>query len=48
MDKVWLVSPAGELREVEAREETLVPMLVAGWRQSPPPEEEERIDGESA
>lgn len=48
MDKVWLVSPAGELRQVEAREETLVPMLVAGWRQCQPPEEEETIDGEPA
>jgi len=48
METVWLISPAGERRQVEAREDILVPLLVAGWRQCPPPAEEERIDGESA
>jgi hypothetical protein len=45
MDKVWLVSPEGVTREVEAREEILVPLLVAGWRQCPPPDEKETNDG---
>ena len=49
METVWMVSPEGVIQEVEAREETLVPLLVAGWRQCPPPpEEEETEDGEPA
>ena len=42
---VWLVPPfgQGEPREVEATPAVLVPMLVAGWSQCPPPNAKEEV-----
>ena len=37
-DKVWLRSPEGEEREVEATPGVLVPLMVAGWKQFFPEE----------
>ena len=38
MDWVFMQSPQGEVREVEATTESLTPLMVAGWRQvSAPP-----------
>ena len=44
-DRVWLAPPhgQGEPEEVEARREILVPRLVAGWSQCPPPEKTEEV-----
>ena len=38
-DKVWLAPPfgVGELKEVDATPEVLVPLLTAGWNQCEPP-----------
>ncbi len=38
MDKVQMCSPDGEVREVEATPEVLVPLMVAGWNQVQPAE----------
>ncbi len=39
-DRVWLRPPdGGEPKEVEATPEVLVPLLVQGWSQCPPPQE---------
>lgn len=38
-DTVWMQPPdGGEAEEVSATPETLVPLMVAGWRQCAPPE----------
>jgi hypothetical protein len=37
MDWIFLESPTGEVREVEATAAALTPLLVAGWRQVPAP-----------
>ena len=37
MDWVFLESPTGELREVEATAAALTPLMVAGWHQVPAP-----------
>ena len=37
MDWVFMQSPQGELREVEATAAALTPLMVAGWRQVPAP-----------
>ena len=37
MDWVFMQSPQGELREVEATTEALTPLMVAGWHQVPAP-----------
>ena len=36
-DKVFMKSPAGEIREVEATPEVLTPLMAAGWHQYHPP-----------
>ena len=37
MDWVFMQSPQGEVREVEATTEALTPLMVAGWHQVPAP-----------
>ena len=37
MDWVFMESPTGEVKEVEATAATLTPLMVAGWRQVPAP-----------
>ena len=37
MEWVFLRSPEGEVREVEATLERLSPLLAQGWHQVPPP-----------
>ena len=37
MDWVFMESPEGEVKEVEATTETLTPLMVAGWHQVPAP-----------
>jgi len=37
MDWVFMKSPEGEVKEVEATAAELTPLMVAGWRQVPPP-----------
>ena len=37
MDWVFMESPQGEVREVEATTEALTPLMVAGWHQVPAP-----------
>jgi len=32
-DKVFLKSPSGEIREVEATPEALTPLMASGWHQ---------------
>lgn len=43
--RVWLRPPfrQGEPKEVEAKPEILVPLLVAGWSQCPPPNTKEEV-----
>ncbi len=51
MTTVWMRSPAGEVKEVVATPEILVPLLVQGWSQceAPAPKRKEKqTDGESA
>ena len=38
-EKVFMLSPDGEVHEVEATPEQLVPRMVLGWRQCDPREE---------
>ena len=41
-DHVYLQAPyGGEIREVEAKPEILIPLLVAGWHQVPAPADQE-------
>ncbi len=35
MDSIFMKSPSGEVREVEATAAALTPLMVAGWRQVP-------------
>lgn len=37
MDWVFMQSPTGEVKEVEATAAALSPLMVAGWRQVPGP-----------
>ena len=37
MDWIFMRSPQGEVKEVEATSEALTPLMVAGWIQVPPP-----------
>jgi hypothetical protein len=37
MDWVFMQSPQGEVKEVEATTEALTPLMVAGWHQVPAP-----------
>ena len=37
METVYMRSPSGEVKEVEATTETLTPLMVAGWHQVPAP-----------
>jgi hypothetical protein len=37
MDWIFLESPTGEVREVEATAAALTPLMVAGWHQVPAP-----------
>ena len=37
MDWIFMQSPQGEVREVEATAEQLTPLMVAGWHQVPAP-----------
>ena len=37
MDWVFMQSTEGEVKEVEATAAALTPLMVAGWRQVPPP-----------
>jgi hypothetical protein len=37
MDWVFMQSPEGEVKEVEATAAALTPLMVAGWRQVPAP-----------
>jgi len=56
MDSVFMRSPEGEVKEVEATVEKLTPLMVAGWHQVPAPvvanqkpvvaAEEEKLHGE--
>jgi hypothetical protein len=56
MDSVFMRSPEGEVKEVEATAEKLTPLMVAGWHQVPAPAaanqkpvvaaEEEKLHGE--
>lgn len=43
--RVWLRPPFGQggPKEVEAKPEILVPLLVAGWSQCPPPNTKEEV-----
>ncbi len=43
-DRVWLRPPhgQGEPEEVEATPQRLIPLLVAGWNQCPPPTKKEK------
>ena len=44
MEKVWMRPPhGGEPKEVEARPETLVPLMTAGWNQCAPPQRNEEV-----
>ena len=44
-ERVWLRPPfgQGEPKEVEAKPDILVPLLVAGWSQCPPPNTKEEV-----
>jgi hypothetical protein len=43
-DFVWMVpAEGGEPRQVEAKTETLVPLMVAGWRQCDPPAKRKEV-----
>ncbi|MFZ5832985.1 MAG: hypothetical protein ACOY3P_23100 [Planctomycetota bacterium] len=43
-DHVFLQAPyGGEIREVEANPEVLIPLLLAGWHQVPAPEGREPV-----
>ncbi|MBI4893538.1 MAG: hypothetical protein HY821_23150 [Acidobacteria bacterium] len=44
-ERVWLRPPfgQGEPKEVEAKRDILVPLLVAGWSQCPPPNTKEEV-----
>ena len=56
MDSVFMRSPEGEVKEVEATVEKLTPLMAAGWYQVPAPvvanqkpvvaAEEEKLHGE--
>ena len=37
METVFMRSPDGEVKEVEATAEALTPLMVAGWHQVPAP-----------
>ena len=37
MDWVFMESPSGEVKEVEATAAALTPLMVAGWHQVPAP-----------
>ena len=37
MDSVFMRSPEGEVKEVEATVEKLTPLMAAGWHQVPAP-----------
>ena len=37
METVYMRSPSGEVKEVEATTEMLTPLMVAGWHQVPAP-----------
>jgi hypothetical protein len=37
METVFMRSPDGEVKEVEATAEALTPRMAAGWHQVPPP-----------
>ena len=37
METVYMRSPSGEVKEVEATTETLTQLMVAGWHQVPAP-----------
>jgi hypothetical protein len=37
MDSVFMCSPDGEVKEVEATAAALCPLMAAGWRQVPGP-----------
>ena len=37
MDWVFMESPTGEVKEVEATAASLTPLMVAGWHQVPAP-----------
>lgn len=45
LNTVWLVPPfgEGEPKEFEARPEVLIPAMVAGWSQCPPPNTKEEV-----
>lgn len=38
-ETVHMRSPSGEVREVETRPATLVPLMISGWQQCEPREE---------
>ena len=44
-DRVWLLPPhgQGEPKQVEANRDTLVPLMVAGWSQCPPPQKKNEV-----
>lgn len=44
-DTVTMQSPSGEIREVEATETALVPLMVAGWNQIFPGEAQTQEEG---
>jgi hypothetical protein len=37
MDSIFMRSPEGEVKEVEATTAALTPLMVSGWIQIPPP-----------
>ncbi len=37
MDSIFMKSPEGEVKEVEATAAALTPLMVAGWQQVPAP-----------
>ena len=45
-EKVWMMPPwgNGEPKEVDATPEVLVPLMVAGWSQCPPPVKVEEVN----
>jgi hypothetical protein len=48
-ETVWMMPPyrQGEPREVEATPAQLVPLMITGWSQCPPPEKENHVDDET-
>jgi len=44
-ETVWMAPPGGEPEEVEAAHETIVKLMVQGWRQVEPPPKDKPAGG---